>query len=424
MRMRFQGTRFSQLHRVFLATALALSVGAAMCEDNNGEHPDAGPVVVDTTCGSDSDCQSGETCVGGLCLRRCSVDDVCDAGQYCSVNGFCEMGCRSSEDCTGDLLCSNGACVGASGSCASKDDCPSGLVCIDNACASPPATCSGPQDCPDDQLCNGFTQVCFDPSPAGCNNAADCDDVAGCEAGCTCDATHACVSGASCTIETELQDCGIGGICQNGTCMPTPGCNAQADCDPMGLYCDLANHICTRTGTCTSSSECTNQAPSTFCNTSAGRCEIPTCINGGVTCDPGDDCDDEGRCVPPAGSTCSSNLECCPDDSDENQTCAAGVVEYCDITAGSLSGACRAGCRSDSDCNMAAGESCNSLHQCSSSNSSGGDGEPCTAQEDCRAGYFCGVLTSVCYETCANEGDICPETGKTCTAVLGVTLCM
>ncbi len=407
------------------ALALSLLLGAGMCETKT-QGNDAGPVVVDNTCSNESDCQSGETCVGGLCMRRCSVDDVCDAGQYCSANGFCEQGCRSSDDCDGEKLCSAGSCIEATGSCVSKADCPEGLVCKNNACTSPPDVCAGPEDCPGEQLCNGFTQVCFDPSPTGCNNASDCADEAGCEAGCTCDSEHTCVSGASCSVETELQDCGVGGLCQSNVCVPQPGCNAQADCDPMGLYCDLANHICTRTSQCNDDAACVSQAPATYCNMTQHRCEVPTCINGGVTCNAGDECNSEGRCVPPAGSACSSNLECCPDDSNGNQSCAAGVTEYCDIPAGALSGDCRQGCRSDSDCNMAAGESCNALHQCSTSSSAGdgGDGAACQGQEECRAGYFCGVMTHVCYEKCETEGEICPETGKTCKSVLGVKLCM
>ncbi|MFH1808032.1 MAG: hypothetical protein ABIJ09_04765 [Pseudomonadota bacterium] len=412
------------LRSLLLALPLLLVVGGGACPDE--QNKDAGPTPPNNSCISDSQCQSGESCVVGLCLRKCSVHDVCDVGQFCSSNGFCEVGCRSKADCAEGKLCARGSCIDSSGACTTKADCPSGLVCINQICDDPPTVCAGPEDCPDNQLCNGFTQVCFDPAPAGCNNATDCVGRQGCESGCTCNAQHECVTGVACTLGTELQDCGIGGICNQTTCIAQPGCTAQADCDAYGLYCNTQNRICERTSQCTTSTDCASQAPATFCNLTANphRCEVPTCLNGGVTCTPPDECSTQGRCVPPAGQSCASNLECCPDDVDNNQTCAVGLSEYCDIPSGQLSGACRQGCRDDSDCNIGAGESCNALHQCSTSSSgTGGDGEPCQDQAECRANYFCGVFTRVCYEMCETEGTVCPETGKTCTVIIGVPLC-
>ena len=60
----------------------------------------------------------------------------------------------------------------------------------------------------------------------------------------------------------------------------------------------------------------------------------------GVTCQaPNTQCNSEGRCVTPGATTCSSHVNCCPDDSDHNQTCGpTGAKEYCDIPAGQIQG--------------------------------------------------------------------------------------
>lgn len=408
------------------APAAAVAVALLAAGDCNPETKVKDPVETDdNTCQFDEDCSPSESCVVGLCLRRCSVHDVCDPGQYCSPNGFCELGCRSKSECAEGKLCALGACVTGTGDCTTKHDCPEGLVCVSGECGDKPATCLSEQDCPGDQLCNGLTQTCFDPNPAGCNSALDCVGRTECSQNdCVCDPdSHSCARDLACAITTEFADCGVGGLCHEDTCVPLPGCSQQSDCDAYGLYCDLSDRLCRRTAECTNSAQCTSQAPATYCNTTVGRCEEPSCHNGAVTCSGvNSDCNAEGRCVPPAGAACTSHRDCCP---DTGTSCTA--TEYCDLPVGATAGSCRAGCRTDADCNMSANQTCNAYHQCTSGSTtgSGGDGDPCEGQEDCRAGYFCGALSGVCYELCDDpdaEGQ-CPETGKTCTQIFFVTLC-
>jgi len=385
---------------------------------------DAGNGSQQRSCGTDTDCFTGESCVLGLCMRRCSVDDVCDTGQFCAESGFCEAGCRNSSECPSEKVCAAGSCV-TGGNCGTKVDCALGLVCRGGFCSDPPELCATADDCPGEQLCNGFTQVCFDPTPTTCNNAQDCNGHTGCSNNCVCTG-QACVAGAACTVATESTACGIGGYCNaSNVCMPQPGCTTQSQCDPYGLYCNVGNRICERAYACNDSNACTSHAPATYCNLNAHRCEVPTCLNGGVTCQaPNTQCNTEGRCVAPGATTCSSNLNCCPDDSDHNQTCTS-AKEYCDIPAGQIQGVCRAGCRTNDDCTPT--QTCSSTHQCTTAQG-GGQGDPCQAQEECRANYFCGPLTHTCYETCTTDGATypqeCAESQGTCTTILFVTLCM
>lgn len=406
------------------AIVLALCASACPPPDQNG---DAGSTPTQRSCGNDSDCFTGESCILGLCLRRCSVDDVCDADQFCASSGFCETGCRNSSQCTDGKVCANGVCL-EGGNCGTKADCPDTLVCRGGFCSEPPELCASAEDCPGEQLCNGFTQVCFDPTPATCNNAQDCMGRAGCSSDCVC-VQQACVTGVACTVETEATACGVGGFCNSSNiCMPLPGCTTQSQCDPYGLYCNVANRICERAYPCNDSNACAAHAPATYCNPTAHRCEVPSCINGGIVCQPPNgECNEaDGRCVPPGATACSSNLNCCPEDNDHNQTCGS-TKEYCDIPAGQIQGMCRAGCRTNDDCTPT--QTCNSAHQCTTEQG-GGQGDPCESQDQCRANYFCGPLTGLCYELCdsSEEGQTCPaacpESCGTCTVILLVPLCM
>ncbi len=186
------------------------------------------------------------------------------------------------------------------------------------------------------------------PGPIACKHAFDCAGKPGCAAGCVCSPALGCKPKLSCTLSTEQKDCGVGGLCHGGTCIPVPTCVAQKDCAPYGLQCNLQFHLCGRTGSCSKHSDC--KPPVNYCNPSSKLCVAPTCLNGGVTCtSPKSKCSNQGTCIapspPPAGS-CAADADCCPEDKDKNQSCAKGAMEHCEIPKGAAKGTCKPGCNS------------------------------------------------------------------------------
>ncbi len=73
--------------------------------------------------------------------------------------------CRFDEDCPGDLVCDEGACVPAPPGCESDEDCDEGETCVDGACVAlppPVAACEAPLD-----LALGVTEGNLVDSAAG-----------------------------------------------------------------------------------------------------------------------------------------------------------------------------------------------------------------------------------------------------------------
>ncbi|MBI5498008.1 MAG: hypothetical protein HY904_23595 [Deltaproteobacteria bacterium] len=362
-------------------------------------------------CTQDTDCNEFESCVGGVCQRPCGTDDVCEWTEFCNGSGYCQQGCRDTPSCDDTTkLCVDGACVDRTtvGTCGTKADCDATKVCTDGQCVNPPATCSGPQDCPGSGQCNGFTHACFDPA-GDCTVAADCNGKPGCTEGCTCTQDRRCVATPTCTLTDEATVCGVNSYCdtaQNPSrCASSPTCQRQADCDAAALSCNRTTHLCLRAPTCSGETDCTAAAPFTKCNTAAGHCQEPTCTNGGITCSGTETCGTDGRCSPGGAQTCTTNTDC-------------PATQYCD----NATLTCKTGCRSDANCNAAAGEKCNNAHACvvvtgtdGGSAGGAGDGEACpNGDGDCRVGYACSPLLGVCREQCTSASCPCPQTGYGC----------
>jgi hypothetical protein len=420
--------RFATLFST-LTVALLLQGGACRTTVDDGE--DAGPNGEEPTyqtCEAVEECPDPTNweCVGGSCLQRCAADEVCRLDQFCSGRGYCEFGCRDSSTCPDGEVCVNGACADAStaGACGSKCDCDPGQVCADGVCQSPPATCESPDDCargPADRCeayqCNGFTQACFDPDPQPCDTGDDCVGRPGCDQGCVCTPNQQCVPAGGCTAATEADDCGPGFYCtMDLACGVLPACTQESDCSGEGLTCNLGTGQCERPQPCTASTECTS-APNTYCDTSGavGACVVPTCNNGGVTCDTQTQvCAESGACVPlGTGEVCDSDLDC-PNDLWPD-------TQFCSFATGS--GECTPGCRSNASCT--GGDTCNGARQCVAGGSGGSGlvGDACDEigiDPDCPAGTLCKLDTGTCEETCDTVGSCA---GGACCPLSGYANC-
>ncbi len=421
------------LRRVF-SLLLVLSAGVLVqgstCGGRTIEGEDAGPNNNNNgpmTCESAEECPdpANYDCVGGSCLQRCAADGVCALDAFCSSRGYCESGCRDSSTCDEGEVCSAGSCVSSAGvgSCGSKCDCDPGKVCSGGLCLDPPAQCNGPQDCGrgqgdqcEDYLCNGFTKVCFDDDPEPCSSATDCTGRPGCQDGCLCTPNQQCVPSAACEAH---DDCGAGFYCTNDlVCDVPPACTTQADCTDLSLVCNLGTSTCEPASPCTASSECTS-APSTFCDVGTGSCTIPTCDNGGTTCNATQECVN-GSCVAAGtGTACTSDANC-PNDPWPN-------TQFCNFQTISGNGECSVGCRSNASCT--GGDQCNASRQCVTGGGGtnpglGQVGDACDEpgfDPDCQIGTLCHLLSGTCEETCDTPG---PCTGGSCCPLSGYGNCV
>ncbi len=99
-------------------------------------------------CKSACDCQTGETCYNGACIKSgsptycCSRKDNCPSGQLCQdpqgTLRICGSGkaCTTNCDCPTQEQCFNGNCIGSTQSvvpCCSSQTCPQGQLCIQSS---------------------------------------------------------------------------------------------------------------------------------------------------------------------------------------------------------------------------------------------------------------------------------------------------
>lgn len=305
------------------------------------------------TCGS---CASGLTCsAAGRCIDpcaniTCAVCQECRAGQcVAKANGTT---CTSdSNPCTTDT-CISGQCTHAAvpdgTSCPDDGDSCTDDMCRMGVCSHP----AKPNDC-GSRRCgrspSGCTASCGScPSGKTCNAQGQCDSLClgvtcsecyGCENGqCQPISNIACASdGNACTSDT----------CQNGVCTHSLIANdcGQRQCGPSPSTCHSCG-TCTPGMTCSAAGTCVDPCAGVPCGDcqrcSNGTCvaafESEPCLSDGNQCNGPETCQ-SGVCTSgpsincPPGRTCLPSLGCVD--------CTPGNTTPC----GSSIGECRQGTR-------------------------------------------------------------------------------
>lgn len=304
-------------------------------------------------CSSEGECDAGNTCVAGFCLR--------DEGQTCTAN----------HQCLG--VCVDGLCVPPSvtwGPCDETVDCVVGHECVDGSCLRVAG-----QACDDNELCIGscYAGICRAPAGTGgaCEEQEDCADGHVCEGG-------LCVLGVGevCADNTSCAEVCIGGVCAFPSDAGGP-CEEPADC-LAGRSCIEGACLLNNGQACDFNEEC------------VGVCVAGTCLSvGGYNgaCDEDTDCGPALTCGPTFqcrsvdGSVCVINGQC-------ESTCIGGVCAQPSQTFGA--------CEETFDC--AAG------HLCIGGICLRGTGMVCGENAECEA--VC--LVSTCGPR-SDVGGVCDE---------------
>ncbi len=202
----------------------------------------------DADCTSDVACVAGR-CVGGTCLflpsdAKCAPTQTCSAtegctpplGPTCTPSGTTETRCDDGvdDDCDGRIDCDDPDCDKRP--CEDGDRCTEGETCQEAACVG-----GTPKSCDDKNAC---TDDACDPK-TGCthaNNAVPCDD------GVYCNGADSC-SGGACAAHAG-DPCAKGCDEAANKCL---ACSADADCGPVtyGAWSACAGFAstCATTGT-------------------------------------------------------------------------------------------------------------------------------------------------------------------------------
>ncbi len=345
-------------------------------------------------CTQDTDCATGETCLGGLCQTQsgtepeCIADLDCPVGKLCNTStGLCvdledvvpdEPDCPEAEQCTGVDDCTNKGYVGylcVLGCCvdpnADGDDPDGDNPDGDNPDGDQPADCTT-TGCDDNYECNSETGRC-DPSDdhcavAGCPLKFSCDEVTG---ECSPAADHC--SNVGCD---ELFDCNT----ETGVCEPSvenctqAGCPNLFTCNPDTGRCDPGAEHCSTTLEC--------QAPY-VCNEQSGLCEAGPDHCSVTPCSSYFDCNAESGLCEPNATHCDT-VGC-----DNHYTCNQATGE-CDADASHCSNA-----------------GCDELFAC---NQSSGDCEPGPGHcsfDGCSYSYLCNASTGTCAPDPSSCGGSC-----------------
>ncbi len=278
-------------------------------------------------------CDGDRICVDGACVPPPCVPDC--TGAACGPDG-CGGTCGA---CPADAACVQGRCtaVGVNpcgdGTCEPDEDCATcpadcGACCGDGACAEDEdcATCLADCPCGDGQRCDGPSRACVAAcTPIDCATVECGDD--GCGGACgACGGGETCLEGrcrttcgdAICAPGEDCLSCpaDCGGCCGDGACSDPHGedcatCPADCPC-PEGEGCDVEARAC--------SPLCAPACRGRICGPDGcdGVCGV---------CDPGEVCDEFGRCAEPP-ARCGDGA-CLPADGEDCATCPADCGPCC-----------------------------------------------------------------------------------------------
>jgi hypothetical protein len=335
-------------------------------------------------CGWDGDCSPWEGCnASHACATRpngCPDDSGCASWQSC-VSYQCRTAagrCASNVDCAAWETCGGThACALMPGACGTDVDCAGWQACVAHACALPPGRCSTGTDCQSWQTCDG-THTCA-LTPGKCGTGADCATWQ------SCDGTHTCVLAAGRCLTGA--DCAAWQTCDGtSTCVVAAGrCGTAADCQAWET-CDGTNTCVVGAGRCGSSADCPGWKGCSVghtCELLPGRCD------GHADCASWQFCGADRSCAA-QGGTCTVSPDCtawqaCAGGHCVNQAGRCGTSPECD-PAWQVCGAgnvCLAGpghCATSASC--PAWQNCTPEHAC-------GAAKACVADIECDVGETC-----------------------------------
>ena len=391
--------------------------------------------------GDARDCSSmAAECVAGVCNEAAQIcesrpmadGDLCDDGQYCSVNSRCSGGqCLGGEprDCSSAAGgCVDGICDEEQDACVG-DPLISGTPCNDDLFCTVNDACDGLGNCVGTTRdCSSLTNQC---NQGTCDETGDqcvaspinpgqaCDDGLYCTLGETCQ-TGSCVS-------AQARDCDDGDPCTNDSCdeagdacanllVPRPGEEGpygNANCgDTVDNDCDRAvdgaDPDCQQ---CQSNPDCDDGNPCTVNTCNADNTCLTSFVTNGTLCDDGLYCTNPDQCL---DGVCSGDpLNCSGLDDQCNQGSCDENGDQCVANPINQGQACDDGLY------------CNVNETCQNGSCTSSETRDCSGESDqCNDG-FCNEGMDRCEKLPINEGQPCNDflfcttpdacSGGTCT---------
>ncbi len=241
-------------------------------------------------------CPAGFVCSGGEC--RCNGDIDC-----AFLTGGCEVGQCQNGVCTARLLTNRQPCIGQDGACDEHG------FCVTECEGTDASTC--PNDACTTYACQAGRCVASQIVICNIGLFPTCRPI-------TCDPVRGCVEGDA---VPDGQDCGIGGICCNGNCLPKDeeNCGACGNVCPQGFVCQGNACACDGDGDCDAGEVCCQGVCQECCDSDPVSC--PAASSECVT----SVCNADGTC----GEVNKAEFTSC----GQNQRyCIEGACEYgCNI---------------------------------------------------------------------------------------------
>jgi hypothetical protein len=201
------------------------SSSAAGTQSNAPTSNSDGGIKQPTGCTSDAQCDTGKSCLEGICgvqsfpLRP---EGTCQFNLDCGQLGTClNSACYFPPVeglCPQGSALENGLCLpNSTGECSLNSQCPAHSLCIDATCRS---ACSDDKECSRGTFCGGVGLCELDTRPSlQCLNSQNCGTSESCVDG---RCLNACGENAAC--ESAANSCDF------GFCMPTAECFEAHDC--------------------------------------------------------------------------------------------------------------------------------------------------------------------------------------------------
>ena len=141
-----------------------------------------GGICVRTECGSDADCEEGDSCIVGVCLHPepclpefCTPDDgLCWGSEHArgcvGETATIAHQCGADGDCEAGEVCQQGRCTEAVYlGCGDSSECEDNYLCINGLCTRP---VEDPDDCIPGTLYDSGDSTCV--APVGCSPQLEC----------------------------------------------------------------------------------------------------------------------------------------------------------------------------------------------------------------------------------------------------------